>query len=349
MLVEITQDEYNNLTVDELLEKYPYVNGTKSTLNTRLRSVGKNIYNGEYYDGYLWANGDTLTANANWQCTPRIRVLPNTEYTISVKNDINLVIEGQDENYNATGQLLASSTITTSGTQFTTSSNTKYIVINHEKIATGTFSDNLIQIEEGSSATTLEEYKESTTYIDEEIRSLPNGVKDEINVTVQSFENGTLYVEQTVRDSGIYSGGLSVSNANLPIDSLEAVYKVKGDTKTPVDLSNCTVATDGLSFTITGATDGEKYEFIYSYPSELGTIPEIEYSVPLNRSAQIDGNTNMINQLSKELGDLWTTLLPLADKELAMAGIATITTDMSADVNDNELKNKINEILNVWV
>ncbi len=181
------------------------------------------------------------------------------------------------------------------------------------------------------------------------IYQLAEPVTKDLDITpLQSFENGTLYVEQTVRDSGIYSGGLSVSNANLPIDSLEAVYKVEGDTKTPVDLSDCTIAADGLSFTITGAVDGEKYEFIYNYPSELGTIPTTEYSVPLNRAAQIDDNTKMINQLSEELGDLWTTLLPLADKELAMFAIADITTDMSTDAFANELKNKINEILSIW-
>jgi len=78
-------------------------------------------------------------------------------------------------------------------------------------------------------------------------------------------------------------------------------------------------------------------------------LPEITWSVPINRSAQMDSNTGAINQLSKDIANIWDSLLPLADKELAMVAVSTITTDMSADANDNELKNKINEILNIWV
>ena len=38
---------------------------------------------------------------------------------------------------------------------------------------------------------------------------------------------------------------------------------------------------DGLSFSIDGAADGEYYEYGYWYDRALSTLPEIEYSTPL--------------------------------------------------------------------
>ncbi len=42
---EISLDEYNNLTVDELITKYPYVDSTKSTNSVRIKSESQNRFN----------------------------------------------------------------------------------------------------------------------------------------------------------------------------------------------------------------------------------------------------------------------------------------------------------------
>ncbi|WIF94313.1 hypothetical protein [Caminicella sporogenes] len=100
MLVEITEDEYNNLTVDELFEKYPYVNGTKSTAPIRLKVVGKNLVrNGNGEEGIKYWKDKTATLtldNGYFKVTSDssgykyvvsdiIKVKKNTTYKLSVK------------------------------------------------------------------------------------------------------------------------------------------------------------------------------------------------------------------------------------------------------------------------
>lgn len=51
-------------------------------------------------------------------------------------------------------------------------------------------------------------------------------------------------------------------------------------------------------------------------------------------------------QLSEELGVLWSSLASLADKELAMFLIEPIETPM--DGNSAILKSRVNDILNCW-
>lgn len=53
-----------------------------------------------------------------------------------------------------------------------------------------------------------------------------------------------------------------------------------------------------------------------------------------------------MKKLEKELGSIWITLLPLADKELTMYTLTLIPDP--ATVTTVDLDNKVNEILNVW-
>lgn len=482
MLVEITEDEYNNLTVDELMQKYSFINSVKSTINMRLKSVGKNLCLNirewtlhSDWSSYKFINDNGIeftTSGSPWQpiASGNKKVKSNTNYTFSIENIVNTRINIRQ--YNSAGEEITRTDdlLNTSSYTITTSANTDTIEILIGAEVEGAVSFENPQLEQGDTATEYEPYKESETYTNVPLRSLPNGVKDEVSVVdgkftkrvnekaienadiikldtspnnvdyvvidkpsdfigdgndnhntgqvilegygiaettgtlddtqyenklathystadmhlvvpkgtykdlasaqedlagksliyqlakeeeydlnitpLTAYENGTLYVEPVIHKQFDYNNGITFS---VPLNSIEEVQKVTANGFEPVDLSNVTLAADGLSITITGADDGDNYLVTGLIRSEESTIPETEYSVPLNRSAQIDGNTEMINRLSEETNDLWTTLLPLVDKELAMAGIATITTDMSADANDDELKNKINEILNVWV
>lgn len=110
------------------------------------------------------------------------------------------------------------------------------------------------------------------------------------------YRNGTLIIDKAVSDSTVYTSNITIENPSLPIKELEEVYKIENAVLTPIDLSLVTVASDGLSFTINGALDGQTYQYVYKYPDELGTLPTIEYSVPINTTGQINGNTEMINQ-----------------------------------------------------
>ena len=165
-----------------------------------------------------------------------------------------------------------------------------------------------VQVEKNSSATEYEPYKESIAYLPEVGRSLPNGVCDEVNVVegkrtqrvseegeelaepiityiepqpLQIFPNGNRWIEFANREVAVYNTGIHVANTDLPIEEMTKVDKIGLQNgrwyREPVDLADVTVAPDGLSFTIDGATSGdfEQYEFEYYYGSALSTLPEL--------------------------------------------------------------------------
>ncbi len=113
-----------------------------------------------------------------------------------------------------------------------------------------------------------------------------------------AYPNGTIIIEPAVSDVGVYNSGIAISNTALPIvsNTLEVKKIETSGVRTLVDTSEITVSADGKTFTINGASDGQTYEFTYQYPEELTTIPTITYSVPIDQTGQINGNTNMINQ-----------------------------------------------------
>lgn len=96
-----------------------------------------------------------------------------------------------------------------------------------------------------------------------------------------------------------------------------------------------------------GTTLQQAQEQLAGLEIEYETIPflltKVEYAYPINLPAGVKGNTEAIAQLGRELGDLWENLLSIADKELAMGLITPLTTTETTD-----LKNKVNEILQIW-
>ena len=84
-------------------------------------------------------------------------------------------------------------------------------------------------------------------------------------------------------------------------------------------------------------TDGHLLINYTNVPSSL----DVNY--PTNKGAQWDSTTGLATSNAKQINNIWTTLLPIADKELAMAAIDLLTVDTNP-----ELKDKINEIINVW-
>ena len=99
--------------------------------------------------------------------------------------------------------------------------------------------------------------------------------------TVTDIPNGNRWVEHANKEVAVYNTGIHVANTDLPIKKMIKVDKVgflNGRWyREPVDLADVTVAGDGLSFTIDGATSGafEQYEFAYYYDSALSTLPEL--------------------------------------------------------------------------
>ena len=121
---------------------------------------------------------------------------------------------------------------------------------------------------------------------------------------ITCYTNGTIIVDKAAKGIELYNNGIGISNRNLPVKSIESIYKIQGNRYIPVDLSKVSIASDGLSFTISDAQAGERYEYVYLYDSGLSTLPTITYSVPTNTQAQINDSLNMIKQQAEIISSL---------------------------------------------
>ncbi|NJD04666.1 MAG: hypothetical protein FIA99_19175, partial [Ruminiclostridium sp.] len=135
------------------------------------------------------------------------------------------------------------------------------------------------------------------------------------------YAGGTVYIDNAVRDTAVYGNGIAVSDSGLPIKSLESVYKMAGGTMPPVNLSNVTVASNGFTFAITGAQNGDQYQYTYLYDSSLSTLPTVEFVVPTSQADQINDNTNMTEQQAEIINNLLARVEKL--EEQAASGAAT--------------------------
>ncbi len=156
----------------------------------------------------------------------------------------------------------------------------------------------------------------------------------------------TVIIEPAIKFEAIAdsNGQIAIPNPELPIDFIESVKEkiVDGDSISYIDASYSQVD----DTTIGGLTYGKKYRIVYHYPAELTTGPIIEATYEINTAATIVGLLDVQRRLEKELGSVWVTLLPLADKELQMYAISTIPDTSTATTQ--ELGDKINELINVW-
>ena len=139
--------------------------------------IGKNLFNkdtviiGKYQNCNINTNNFDISDNPNYNITDFVSVKPNTQYTIS----------GTDIKYHAyyDKNKKPITTIASISTSFTTPGNAYYMVFNLNS------TDNLneVQIEQGTTATEYEPYKENniTFYLKEPLRGVGD-VKDKVYV-----------------------------------------------------------------------------------------------------------------------------------------------------------------------
>ncbi|MCG8400319.1 MAG: hypothetical protein MJA84_01845, partial [Firmicutes bacterium] len=153
----------------------------------------------------------------------------------------------------------------------------------------------------------------------------------------------TLIIEPAIEFEAIANsdGQVTIPNNSLTINYIESVQEkiVDGESISYIDAAY----TEVNETTLGGLTEGKKYKVVYHYPQELTTLPELTITYPVNMAASLSDIYEIQKKLEKELGSVWITLLPLADKELSMYSIPLLTTETTTD-----LKNKINDILQVW-
>ncbi|MBB6218648.1 hypothetical protein HNQ80_004822 [Anaerosolibacter carboniphilus] len=160
MLIEITADEYNNMTVDQLLEKYHYVNSAQPTLNPVIDIVqGKNLFDKSNIlrGKQLNTAGALIDVAEDFTSSDYIPVKPNTTYTLS-SSIAGVMRFGQyDDNKN---WIVRNATSSASVYQFTTGPTTK-----HAKISANLTMLESLQLEEGTVATTYEPFRGTKTIV----------------------------------------------------------------------------------------------------------------------------------------------------------------------------------------
>jgi hypothetical protein len=186
---------------------------------------------------------------------------------------------------------------------------------------------------EGSSALpNYVKYMESTSYIPSNTHLQSNGdIFDELDLTkgeytrrigddgsvlsqteisninstsLKCFAGGTIIIDNAIKEVGVYANELEIENNHFPIETVECLYKIEGKLKKTIGLNNINVASDGLTFTITNAKSGDRYEYVYTYSSSLSAPPVVTVSAPVNTQAQIEDSLNMIKRQAELISNM---------------------------------------------
>lgn len=226
MINEITADEYNNQTVDELLEKYPYVNGIKSTVCAfRHMSIGKNLVSSVSYP---------VGEQYNVSVFAKAMLQPNTEYTISLIIPSGEMFYMNESLFKTSPAVVGDGTIksitvitkevmdTNDGTQYVDGWGWKIAKNSTGFSSSGNATD--LQIEEGSTKTDYEQYQEpryayATAYDKDgniiKLGSLPNDVNDKFTYTGNGKGEIEKNVEKVILDGNASWLHLVDSDDNL--------------------------------------------------------------------------------------------------------------------------------------
>lgn len=190
----------------EVTQDLPYFEGICDVKSPIVKNVGKNLCN---VNRYMLACGSGVVLNGykGTVIAKNIKVKPNTTYTFSYGNTVNIPSSVQlkvmtltdvvDEDvhvdvYTHKNRIYEHSV--PNGGSFTTEGGTRYIAITTGNFTTtGDILIEDIEIKETTSSTTYEPYKSNTTTFtsnDDEIivlRSLPNGVCDTLSVRTGEY------------------------------------------------------------------------------------------------------------------------------------------------------------------
>ncbi len=241
------------------------MNKPKSTVSAmRLKSVGKNLLDAEnYLDNFGVSATSTppgqirATANRFGYIIP---IIPTTTYTISrsAVGASSYCVTGFTSQYPQIGDYIDSYENHGTSLSFavTSPASAKYLCIFFD----AGLSEN-VQVEKSAVASAWEEYKKAEVYINagSELRSLPNGTKDEVNVTdrklikrigektnvsngtvinyIDMAENGTYYAwnEDSETETGI-------KGDTLGIDATTLIYQLAEPVEIPIQISGSLVS-----------------------------------------------------------------------------------------------------------
>lgn len=306
-----------------------YFEGTQSVNgNVRVKSVGKNLFDWEKANNpndwnidniseKLTSKDGYLVGKSRTTYFKPINVIRNTDYTLSALVFIKDSLGGAnmydtlrivDEDANELSSVSANNNPAVRSSAFNTGDNdivyVRVQVVNASNMEAW-FKD--IQLEPGSTPTPYEPYTESTHYLNaSKLRSLPNGVKDEIvgdtlvkrvsdigeglaepeiiqlhpSGNLITRPSGTVYIEDVVADVATYSDKAEIGRSELlikEIDKLSVMDFNTGDERN-LDVSKIIISADGLSFTHPELTNGDIVFFEYYYTEEsTDGLASVEY------------------------------------------------------------------------
>jgi hypothetical protein len=123
--------------------------------------------------------------------------------------------------------------------------------------------------------------------------------------SLKSYPSGTIYVEPFVEETGYYGASIIIADSSYPISSLNYVSLVDPITgvETPVSLSDCTVASGGLGFTVSDASIGEKYKYGYTNVG-LSSQPSLTYTTSVSTVASINQTAEAVERLDEKVEQL---------------------------------------------
>ncbi|HUM44861.1 MAG TPA: hypothetical protein PKI14_18095, partial [Fervidobacterium sp.] len=233
MVIDLITHGLENKTYEELNQMFPHwFDGTKSTVGAqRIKIVGKNLFDPSKLENFDIANNSFPTApTANrYILLPKLKV--GSTYTVSMLRSWTANTELDSMHVDVQGQKPDGSWAWVAGTSVPTdySATDRFLwvrfLVDGTKLAyrldinkptvAGSVIRNL-QLEEGSQATPYEPYTESTQYLPNvgELRSLPNGVKDEVSVSDGKKEQNISNNIVLNKDVSIYEAS-TLSNVKL--------------------------------------------------------------------------------------------------------------------------------------
>lgn len=205
-----------------LAKLLPYVDGTKNVGKMGMRVVGKQQFNKDNTALQIQPLYPPSSAVAILSASNVLTILhpclPSTVYTISKQSGNRLRVATVGSYPVVNTPILNQVNNNVAGVQsatITTHANARYLVImlNDGADTSGLYTSILagIQIEYGSSATTLEPYQEQLTFLPAVGNSLPNGVADSIKTVADGWEHS-----KRVSTPASVGSGVAVNTTNYP-------------------------------------------------------------------------------------------------------------------------------------
>lgn len=322
---------------DYTQEDIPYFEGMQSVKMPVLKTIGKNLFDGQFIDGKAisFTTGNYYDNNHMTSFVNFIEVKPSTKYRINIS-------DAWFVEYNSNKQCIG-------GRQFwdyfTTSSDCRYVKI---YMSLNLKSDTL-QIEEGTVATPYEPYKSNILTVNEEVELRGIGdVKDTLDLTtgelterigyadINSFvappsyralsdnqgymaviglenkkQHTTNLISNLVKvssinnaDFGMYNNpaNIVVFRKNCTLDELKSIInqiQIVYELETPV-IKTVDLMPSGTH----PSTTPYCWKNGHIQLSSSGLLPNLEYSVVTSRAGQINQNATMIVKNDKRIFDL---------------------------------------------